>query len=304
MNAHSICNICTNPAEIYLNLEDVPPIQNRFLSTVKEAQAFTSTEVQFIWCENCQHISVNKNKKYDFDYNYDNQQAFSSYAQSQLEGIVKDIEKQIPSRNAFIVEIGCGRGELLQMLRDSGYKKLKGFDPAAPFSTDIISNKFWNGLEHENIDLIICRHTMEEFPDPNKFIGLMSQSLSASSCIYCEITNAPNLLNMASQGGVFVLYPEYINLFSALSLSKLYAIHGLSIDKVTSINSGEWLGVWGKKNTTTSISKIADYLKNIAMKVKSLPKPIVLWGAAGREYFVILKDGIIGYKLCSRSKPR
>ena len=113
MNANCICKICTNPAEIYLNLEAVPPIQNRFLSTVKEAQEFISTEVQFMWCEKCQHISINKNKKYDFDHNYDNQQAFSSYAKSQLEEIVKDIEKQIISRNAFIVEIGCGRGELL-----------------------------------------------------------------------------------------------------------------------------------------------------------------------------------------------
>jgi len=274
------CNICECIATSLLHLVAAPPLQNRFFHTRQDAQQFATTEVDFLWCETCQHISISKTRSVEFDQHYDNRQTASQFAVDQYKSVIGDIEQQVPSREACIVEIGCGRGELLEMLHSSRYKNLKGYDPAAPAATDLVSNVYWNGSTQGNgADLILARHTIEEVPEPNGFIGFMAKSLNQDGRIYCEITNAPKLL---SYKGIFSLYPECSNLFSALSLAKLYARNGLFVEKITSINDGEWLGVWGKKSVSLDGDSAASFLSSVYKKLLQLPRPIVIWGAGGR----------------------
>ena len=276
MDVKHACNICQDDATQLLHLDEVPPLQNRFSKNFDDAKKFAATEVDFLWCQSCQHISINKTQTVQFDQYYDNKQTASPFVVAQYKQIVSDIEQQVPCKDARIVEIGCGRGELLEMLRDSGYKSLRGFDPAAPVATDMISNTYWDiSVQRQGIDLIIVRHTIEEIQEPNPFIDSMVKALNQEGWIYCEITNAPNLLD---DKGIFSLYPEYSNIFSTLSIARLYAKNGLSVEKVTSINEGEWLGIWGKKRCGFSGGGAADLLNVVYEKILKLQKPIVLWG--------------------------
>jgi SAM-dependent methyltransferase len=265
-----------------LHLDAVPPIQNRFFDTRQKAQNFTSTEIEVLWCELCQHVSIEKMHLVEFNASYDNTQTASQFAINQYRTIVCDIEQQIPDKDSYIVEIGCGRGDILDMLKSVGYQNIKGFDPAAPFETEIISNKYWDSSvsKIQDMDLVIVRHTIEEMIEPDTFIELVVNALKPNGRIYCEITNISNLLN--ERVGIFSFYPEYSNLFSSLSISKLFARNGLSVEKITSINNGEWLGVWATKNRKVHNESADSYLSTIRRKLLDLPKPIVLWGAAGR----------------------
>ncbi len=274
------CNICGGAVTPLLQLDAVPPLQNRFFATREDAQGFATTEVGFLWCAACQHVSIRKAHEVEFDHHYDNRQTASPFVLALYQSILSDIEQQIPSRQARVVEIGCGRGELLEMLRRSGYKDLRGFDPAAPMATDLVSNVHWDGDTHgRGADLILARHTLEEIPEPHAFVGLMASALNPGGSVYCEITNAPHLLGDAD---IFALYPEYSNLFSALSLARLYAANGLSVEKVTRINDGEWLGVWGRKNQALGVESAAGHIAALHKQLLALPGPVVLWGAAGR----------------------
>jgi len=281
MKISHLCHVCQGGVAILFHFEAVPPLQNRFFSDIEAACKFPTTEVSFLWCEKCQHISINKTRTIKFDQNYDNRQTTSPFALEQYRSIVSDIKQQIPYRNACIIEIGCGRGELLEMLHFAEHTNLKGFDPAAPATpatTDMISNSYWDGtVQKRGADLIIARHTIEAIPEPMDFIGFIAEALKHDGRIYCEITNAPNLLNNRD---IFSLYPEYSNLFSALSLARIYAENGLSVEKVTSINQGEWLGVWGKKNSGLYNYNAASHLAVLHEELLKLPRPIVLWGGA------------------------
>lgn len=283
MLVNYICNICKLPVKPLLHLNAVPPIQNSFFDTRQEAQNFTSAELEVLWCEFCQHVSIEKTHSIEFSGSYDNTQTASQFAVNQYRAIICDIEQQIPDKNSYIVEIGCGRGDLLDMLKKVGYQNLKGFDPAAPFENDIISNKYWddNVSQIRDVDLIIARHTIEEIAEPNAFIRLVVNTLKLNAYIYCEITNASHVLN-ESAAGIFSVFPEYSNLFSSHSITTLCARHGLSVEKITSINKGEWLGIWAKKNRKMYNESVDDYLYTVRKKLLDLPKPIVLWGAAGR----------------------
>jgi hypothetical protein len=107
----------------------------------------------------------------------------------------------------------------------------------------------------------------------------MVAALSDDGYLYCEITNAAKLLD---DTGVFSLYSEYKNIYSAVSMMKLYNRCGISIQRISSINDGEWLGVWGKKYRKATENHFASRLKIMRKGILSLARPIVLWGGGGR----------------------
>lgn len=275
------CNICDGVVDQLLRLDGVPPLQNRFFQDAESARNSVTAGVEFLWCESCQHISIRKNKKSEFDQHYDNSQTASPLVVGQYQSIASDIEQEVPSRDAHVIEIGCGRGEFLRVLRDAGYKNLHGFDPSAPVATELVSNTLWDGQVPLNgADLLLARHIIEEIPDPDVFVEALAKALSDNGRIYCEITNASYLIK---NGDPFSMYPEYSNLFSVLSLAKLFGRNGIAVDKVTSINHGEWLGIWGGRLRVSRASDaVTVRLSVIRQKLLELPRPLVLWGAAGR----------------------
>lgn len=272
------CNICGEQSNTIFSVDRVPPIQNRFFSNTIEAQNFDATKVVFFWCDNCQHVSIHKEKSLDFDEQYNNNQAASSVAVNQFRAVFNDIEQMVPAKSSRIIEIGCGRGELLKMLQDIGYGNLKGYDPAAPAPSELVSNDYWNGEESEKADLVIARHTLEEIPDPKKFIATIAGAIKQGGYFYAEITNATHLIGVEE---CFSLYPEYCNIFSLLSLAGILSKSGFLIKSANAINGGEWLGVWAKKQDYLLSNRSVE-LNELSRKIKKLPKPLVLWGAAGR----------------------
>ena len=274
------CNICASKATALLSLDSVPQLQNRFFPDREGANSFARGPTSFHWCENCYHISIQKQVDVIFDQHYDNSQLASPAMVTLFKSVVADINTRVPAKDSVIVELGCGRGEFLELLCDAGYTRLHGFDPAAPLATELVTNRYWGGAaEDTRADLIITRHMLEELPEPDPFIEHISRALNPGGRLYCEITNAPAIL---SPGGVFSLYPECVNLFSATSLSRLLCKNNFVVDSVNSLNDGKWLGVWASRRNQNYLRDTNKALGVTRVKLVGLPKPVVLWGAAGR----------------------
>ncbi|HQS52159.1 MAG TPA: class I SAM-dependent methyltransferase [Daejeonella sp.] len=239
-----------------------------------------SASAEFLWCDNCRHISIQKGDQIDFDENYNNEQSSSGVANDHFTRIVSDLETVIPDKNARIIEIGCGRGDLLKLLQHKGYKNLQGYDPVAEENSSIISNGYWSGSETADTDLVILRHTLEEIPYLDQFLQKISDSLSPSARVYCEITNASRIV---TQKDAFSIYPECSNIFSSISLSTLFQRFDIEPELIHSYFDGAWLGFWGRKITPfprpIEWTKLLD---SISDKINALPRPVVLWGAGGR----------------------
>lgn len=275
------CNLCRGFCKPLLEIGAIPLMQNRFNATLQDAQAALTASCGFLWCDACCHVSVRKKNNPEFDENYNNSQIASQVALQHYLAVVEDIKGWLPNKNARILEIGCGRGELMEMLRAAGYGCIKGYDPAAPANIDFLINEHWSRAVSGNsvYDLLIIRHTLEEVHDPVDFVAAIVTQLAPGGYVYCEITNVSNILDVE---GMFSFYSEYSNLFSINSLAEVFARNGLSIKSVSSHGRGEWLGIWAARISVPSAETTQNLVEKLSSRIAELPRPLVLWGAGGR----------------------
>ena len=87
------------------------------------------------------------------------------YAQSLVERLVREHDL----RGKYIVEIGCGGGELLAMLCERGGNRGVGFDPSqepvelggGAGSIRIVPDVYSERYLDEHVDFVCCRHVLE-----------------------------------------------------------------------------------------------------------------------------------------------
>jgi SAM-dependent methyltransferase len=71
------------------------------------------------------------------------------------------------SKTASIIDLGCGRGALLHEMHGYGFRRLRGYDPYLPASSNsaggiMISNERPEGF----FDVVMMHHSLEHVPDP------------------------------------------------------------------------------------------------------------------------------------------
>jgi len=273
------CTVCGRAIENIMCLDNIPPLQNRFFPSRNDALNYATAKVEFWFCQDCDHIMIEKDIHDEFDPSYDNSDMASLLMVESYEQVVKQIVSHCLDKDKNIVEIGCGRGELLYLLKDLGFTNLKGYDPASLLDNKLISRCYWSYSGGPKVDCFILRHTLEEIPDAKAILKSIVLSLSDNGEVYCEITNVSELKNI---DGLFSIYPECYQMFSSLSLSKLFSQVGLTVSEIISIDDGHRLGIWAKKRNNYLNTKVLDGRENLSYLLKNVDGSVVLWGAAGR----------------------
>lgn len=280
LDASGACGICGGETGILFSGDGAPPMQNRFYASREDACAASTIGVSFEACSVCSHIFIRKTKSELFDSTYNNDQSASGVSVRHLQNVAQALAQSAPARDSKIIEIGCGRGELLRVLSEMGYDHLEGYDPAAPMGAlSFVRSEYWNPEAGAAADLVILRHTLEEIPDNDAFLRMTANALRVGGEVYVEITNAAHILK---NNDVFSLFPECSNLFSLDSLTRVLVSHGLSPVRSIEYFNGAYVGVWAKR-TGASSAPAPVYLANRLREIiKGLPKPVALWGIGGR----------------------
>lgn len=275
MNKHK-CNICNKMNSSVLRLNDVTPLQNYYTLSEGESLSLDKIDIDFIWCNDCFHYSVIKKSISLFDNNYNNEMLGAGVDLMQLKSVFELIKKRILDKSKRIIEIGCGRGTLLELLDKSGFRNIQGYDPVVKNEYNkLVRAEYWNGGYDSAPDFLILRHTLEEIPDLHNFLSLIKKEKIEN--IYIEITNISYGLK---NNDPFSLYPECENLFTISSLSKIMSKFGYVLDDVNTFFDGNWAGCWFRMvdNSENKLDLVKSYRSNIL----KLEKPIVFWGAGGR----------------------
>ena len=184
-------------------------------------------EKYYMNCNIYDNISLIKKNVYDEHY-------------SQVLQKLNDI-----SKDANIIDVGCGNGALLNLLKQRGYKNLCGLDPSESsvkyildnYNIDCILGSVYNLSDnlYEKYDLVIFSGVLEHVLYPDECINNLKKLLKPDGILFLAMPNAqgfgeyicdvPNYFNF-----------EHINYFTPNTLDTLCRKNNLS-----RISPDEWL---------------------------------------------------------------
>ena len=229
-----------------------------------------------------------------YDQNYQNDQSLSFQFQQHLDSIARLVEKWCNKNSDLIVEVGCGKGAFVEILRNKGFDAI-GYDNAYQGDSPYIRKLFFDSNSHEKGNLLILRHVLEHIPKPWDFLARLADANSGKGYLYIEV---PDLDWILENCAYFDLFHEHVNYFRLEDFKRMYGeylVHaersfgGQYLSLVLSLGfHGEPCKATGSalaasENPTPSqlFDKLKDREQSIYQELESYEE-IVIWGAAAK----------------------
>jgi SAM-dependent methyltransferase len=240
------CRFCKTPlSHLVVSLGNAP-LSNAYLTAeqLRRMEPFYPLEV-FV-CADCFLVQLDEFEPPEHifsDYAY-----FSSYSRSWLEHCRRYCEEVVRrfglGGGSRVVEIGSNDGSFLRCFIQRGISAL-GVDPAAnvaavaeengiPTRVAFFGSDFAHTLASEGLeaDLILGNNVLAHVPDLNGFVQGMKILLKPQGIISMEF---PHLLKLMQENQFDTIYHEHFSYFSFLTVSRVFAAHGLTIFDVEEV---------------------------------------------------------------------
>lgn len=196
---------------------EVPIIPNRPLKFVGEAEAFGEVSLRKNVVNSLIENAAFDSDRIRYDTDYQNNQALSASFESHMGSVLEILKARYPS-GSRVVEVGCGKGDFLELLLADGSFEVTGYDGAYEGSNPAIEKRFLSSADKLNADLVVLRHVLEHIQRPHDFLHLLS-SIFKGADIYIEV---PDFAWIESNQAFFDITYEHVNYFTPLSLSNLF----------------------------------------------------------------------------------
>lgn len=276
----TLCAICGNNKNTKVLFEST--LGNKKLNANIFSARRTPDRLHYrlVKCGNCGLIFSNPildlNKinslylKSDFNYSGESEYLKKTY--------FKYFQKYLSTKNLKdkkILEIGCGNGFFLQELKDNGIKNVYGIEPGiesvkkAPpkirnnIKTDILKKGLF---AKGSFDIILCFHTLDHIPDPNKFLSISHSLLKKSGQIFFIVhnTNGLSVKLLKEKSPIFDI--EHIYLFNNKNLKQIFEQNKFKNSLVFDIKNTYPIKYWLK------LFPLNNFLKNKIIKLLGLLK--------------------------------
>ena len=275
----SKCRFCgTKLNYIFVDLGKTPP-SNSFLDDNSLNKKESKYPLCALVCHNCFLVQLDEfvtPQNIFSKYAY-----FSSYSTSWLNHAKNFVDMMIKrfdlNKDHQIIEIASNDGYLLQYFNKKNIKVL-GIEPAAnvaqasiekniPTIVDFFSTKLAKELKIKHIcpDVIVGNNVLAQVPNLNNFVKGIKILLKPNGILTIEF---PHLLQLIKQTQFDTIYHEHFSYFSALTVSKILAFHGLTIFDIEELKThGGSLRIFVKHSKNSKI-KITKNVKKIFLKEK------------------------------------
>lgn len=248
----SRCPICDSASiQPFLDLGEVPVFCNVQWPTREQALSAATARLSLVACDTCGHIF---NDKYDpevlsYSPGYDNTQHFSSTFGRYADALVDRLVERYGIRGKTVVDIGCGRGDLLRLICSKGGNRGYGFDPSFAGAVDdtpnadvTISKEYFTREHGQSLEpsLVCCRHVLEHVPAPIEFLRTMHTAIDNRNrpVFYLEVPNGEYLLRSLS---VWDYIYEHVSYFSKQSLELALRKAGFEVLELYEDFGGQFL---------------------------------------------------------------
>ena len=241
------CRSCgSSRLTTFLALGDLP-LSAGFTATFEQAVAAPRFPLDVAFCHDCALVqileTVPPDQLFGDDYPY-----FSSVIGTLLAHSKANVDARIRDRalgaDSLVIELASNDGYLLQYYRDAGIPHL-GIDPAkGPVDAalakgiDTLHAFFGDDLARQLradgklADVIHANNVLAHVADTNGFVAGIATLLKADGVAVIEV---PYVRELIEQGQFDTIYHEHLCYFSVTALVKLFARHGLKLNRVEQV---------------------------------------------------------------------
>jgi SAM-dependent methyltransferase len=217
----------------------VPTNSCLLLESREEAESFPRGDIALHVCTSCGFVSNAAFRPASAEYSsrYEETQGFSDTFNQFAWDLAKRWVERYGLQDRTVLEIGCGKGEFLEMMCEAGIGAGIGIDPSAhperrrseaaariEWITDFYSE------DHAQLaaDAIVCRHTLEHIPDVARFMMRLRRSLGprTDTVVLFEL---PDVRRVLAETAFWDVYYEHCSYFTAGSLARLFRATGFEV---------------------------------------------------------------------------
>jgi len=225
----------------------------------------------------------------NYSKNYENSQVYSTKFKEHMLSVLEILKAKLP-RNSLIAEVGCGKGDFVEMIQNDGYFKVKGYDASYYGDNKSIERRYLNSSDKIDADLVVLRHVLEHVPNPYDFLSTL-KNVFAKAKIYIEV---PNFDWIVANKTFFDITYEHVNYFSQRALKYLFQQstieHGLLFDEqyqyvMSELASLNWEFESHYNSNNWKFVSFNELFPNIQNNIdrfnnKAANRSVFLWGAA------------------------
>ena len=237
--------------EVVYEVAPVPIHSCVLLESQAAATAFPTGRVRWAWCPACTFLfnAAFDPAAIDYSEDYEETQGYSGTFTRWLEGVVDGLAARHALAGKRVVEIGCGRGDFLELLcRRTGAEGI-GIDPSS--TAGRVDHGAGRGLrflredfgpQHAELgaDAIVCRHTLEHLFDARGLLGDVRAALGPGGIAFFEV---PDVDRQLAEGAFWDIYYEHCAYYGEASLRAVFESTGFEVLALERVYGDQYLQI-------------------------------------------------------------
>ena len=278
----------------FYEVSGIPAHSVMLMHTREQAVLYPRGDLRLAFCSGCGFVtnvlfdvSLNEYSP-DFEESQHCSPRFDGWARQLVDRLVRDYD--IHRRQ--IVEIGCGKGEFLEIMCEAGDNDGVGIDPGCipgrlkgPAASRV---RFIRDLYSEQYtslpaDVVVCRHTLEHIQPTREFMRMLRRAIGnrPDTLVFLEV---PDLRRVLRERAFWDIYYEHCTYFTAGTLARLFRATGFEIlelvrdfdDQYLWVTARPAAGVWNGPRLPLE-EEVAEVRRDVELFEQNAQRDIANW---------------------------
>jgi SAM-dependent methyltransferase len=299
----------------------IPVHSTLLLSTRDEAMTLSRGDLALGFCGACGFLfnRAYSDEHTEYSSRYEETQGFSRTFVEFHTDLANRLIQRFDLHGKRILEIGCGKGEFLNLLCGMGGNTGIGFDPVYVPERDtsglgdrvtFVRELYSEEYAHEKADFVCCKMTLEHIAEPLQFVSMVRRALEGSpdTAVFFQV---PDMLRILRERAFWDVYYEHCSYFTAGSLRALFLRAGFAVDDVWSEYGNQVLMIAARPASPVQAAAGEDVASTLALTrtfaaevdrtigqwrsrllaCQTAGRSIVIWGAGSKGVAFLTKLG-------------